>query len=169
MTRCFPGICKRKKIIVRNLDLQVGLPRVIQPAPSFNESTRREKGRMGSHRLSDKHACPVVMVVHRSDLPTITLMREHVMPSRIVSPLVFISAVLAALSVAGAQEKPNLRVIWGDDIGVTNISHNSRGMLGYKTPNIDRIAAEGVSFTDYYGQQSCTAGRAAFVGGMVPV
>ncbi|WP_226704160.1 arylsulfatase [Microbulbifer elongatus] len=68
-----------------------------------------------------------------------------------------------------AQEKPNILVIWGDDIGVWNISANSRGMMGYKTPNIDRIAKEGLGFTDYYGQQSCTAGRAAFMGGNVPV
>lgn len=66
-------------------------------------------------------------------------------------------------------EKPNILVIWGDDIGFWNISHNSQGMMGYHTPNIDRIADEGVSFTDYYGQQSCTAGRAAFLGGNVPV
>jgi arylsulfatase len=64
---------------------------------------------------------------------------------------------------------PNILVIWGDDIGTWNISHNNRGMMGYETPNIDRIAREGVSFTDYYGQQSCTAGRAAFLGGNVPV
>lgn len=64
---------------------------------------------------------------------------------------------------------PNILVIWGDDIGTWNISHNNRGMMGYKTPNIDRIAREGVSFTDYYGQQSCTAGRAAFINGSVPV
>lgn len=64
---------------------------------------------------------------------------------------------------------PNILVIWGDDIGTWNISHNNRGMMGYKTPNIDRIAREGVSFTDYYGQQSCTAGRAAFISGSVPV
>lgn len=68
-----------------------------------------------------------------------------------------------------AQEKPNILVIWGDDIGTWNISHNNRGMMGYQTPNIDRIANEGVGFTDYYGQQSCTAGRAAFLGGNVPV
>ena len=67
------------------------------------------------------------------------------------------------------QDKPNILVIWGDDIGTWNISHNNRGMMGYKTPNIDRIAKEGVSFTDYYGQQSCTAGRAAFISGSVPV
>jgi arylsulfatase A-like enzyme len=65
--------------------------------------------------------------------------------------------------------KPNILVIWGDDIGTWNISHNNRGMMGYRTPNIDRIAKEGLSFTDYYGQQSCTAGRAAFINGSVPV
>ena len=68
-----------------------------------------------------------------------------------------------------AQKKPNILVIWGDDIGMWNISHNNRGMMGYQTPNIDRIAKEGLAFTDYYGQQSCTAGRAAFLGGNVPV
>ncbi|WP_009961364.1 arylsulfatase [Verrucomicrobium spinosum] len=74
------------------------------------------------------------------------------------------------MASAGAQaKKPNILVIWGDDIGTWNISHNNRGMMGYQTPNIDRIAKEGLSFTDYYGQQSCTAGRAAFIGGGVPV
>jgi arylsulfatase A-like enzyme len=68
-----------------------------------------------------------------------------------------------------ANEQPNILVIWGDDIGIWNISHNNRGMMGYETPNIDRIAREGISFTDYYGQQSCTAGRAAFMGGNVPL
>ena len=78
--------------------------------------------------------------------------------------------MVALLTVhLSAQEKPNILIIWGDDIGTWNISHNNRGMMGYKTPNIDRIADEGVSFTDYYGQQSCTAGRAAFLGGNVPV
>jgi len=68
-----------------------------------------------------------------------------------------------------AGRAPNILVLWGDDIGTWNISFNNRGMMGYTTPNIDRIAREGVSFTDYYGQQSCTAGRAAFIGGTVPV
>ena len=71
--------------------------------------------------------------------------------------------------MAQGETKPNVLVIWGDDIGIWNISHNSRGMMGYKTPNIDRLAKEGVAFTDYYGQQSCTAGRAAFIGGNVPL
>jgi len=81
-----------------------------------------------------------------------------------------LAAVLLA-NVASAQtaKKPNILVIWGDDIGTWNISHNNRGMMGYQTPNIDRIAKEGVGFTDYYAQQSCTAGRAAFIGGSVPV
>ncbi|MCZ6739966.1 MAG: arylsulfatase [Actinobacteria bacterium] len=61
--------------------------------------------------------------------------------------------------------KPNVLILWGDDIGITNISAYSDGIMGYRTPNIDRIANEGVRFTDYYGEQSCTAGRAAFITG----
>ena len=61
--------------------------------------------------------------------------------------------------------KPNILVIWGDDIGITNLSCYSDGMMGYRTPNIDRIANEGMRFTDSYGEQSCTAGRAAFISG----
>ncbi len=68
-----------------------------------------------------------------------------------------------------SEKKPNILVIWGDDIGWFNISHNNRGMMGYRTPNIDRIAREGIEFTDYYAQQSCTAGRAAFITGQNPV
>ena len=66
-------------------------------------------------------------------------------------------------------DKPNILILWGDDIGWWNISFNSRGQMGYRTPNIDRIAEEGVAFTDYYGQQSCTAGRAAFITGQNPI
>jgi len=68
-----------------------------------------------------------------------------------------------------ATEKPNILILWGDDIGWWNISYNNRGQMGYRTPNIDRIANEGVSFTDYYAQQSCTAGRAAFITGQNPI
>ena len=64
-----------------------------------------------------------------------------------------------------AADRPNIVVLWGDDIGIGNISHWNRGQMGYMTPNIDRIAKEGVSFTDYYGEQSCTAGRASFITG----
>jgi arylsulfatase len=84
--------------------------------------------------------------------------------------VIALASLAAVPAVAqAAPEKPNILVIWGDDIGTWNISHNNRGMMGYRTPNIDRIASEGVGFTDYYAQQSCTAGRAAFIGGVVPV
>ena len=65
--------------------------------------------------------------------------------------------------------KPNILILWGDDIGWYNISHNNRGVMGYETPNIDRVAREGIDFTDYYAQQSCTAGRAAFITGQNPL
>ena len=65
-------------------------------------------------------------------------------------------------------DRPNILIIWGDDIGISNLSCYSDGLMGYRTPNIDRIAAEGVRFTDYYGEQSCTAGRAAFITGQNP-
>ena len=68
-----------------------------------------------------------------------------------------------------AAQKPNILILMGDDIGLWNISYISKGQMGYRTPNIDRIGNEGVFFTDYYGQQSCTAGRAAFITGQNPV
>jgi arylsulfatase len=73
--------------------------------------------------------------------------------------------LLAMSSAAYAQDKPNMLIIWGDDIGQSNISAYTRGMMGYETPNIDRIANEGMIFTDYYGEQSCTAGRASYITG----
>ncbi|MDJ0939691.1 MAG: sulfatase-like hydrolase/transferase, partial [Woeseiaceae bacterium] len=72
-------------------------------------------------------------------------------------------ALLAMSSGAMAQDKPNILVIWGDDIGISNISAYSDGMMGYETPNIDRIADAGMKFTTYYGEQSCTAGRSSFL------
>jgi arylsulfatase A-like enzyme len=81
------------------------------------------------------------------------------------------AALLLASSLASAQDteaktdKPNILVIWGDDIGQSNISAYTFGLMGYKTPNIDRIAHEGMMFTDYYGEQSCTAGRSSFITG----
>jgi len=65
-------------------------------------------------------------------------------------------------------KKPNILIIWGDDVGITNLSCYSDGLMGYRTPNIDRIANEGMKFTDAYGQQSCTAGRSAFITGQSP-
>jgi len=76
---------------------------------------------------------------------------------------------LALPASALAQDRPNILVIWGDDIGQFNVSAYNMGMMGYMTPNIDRIAKEGAVFTDWYGQQSCTAGRAAFITGQSPM
>ncbi|MCP3985370.1 MAG: arylsulfatase [bacterium] len=80
--------------------------------------------------------------------------------------LVLLGVLLSG--AAQAADKPNFLVIWGDDIGLSNLSVNTRGMMGYQTPNIDRIANEGMLFTDYYGDQSCTAGRSSFITGQSP-
>src|SRR5258707_4146643 len=77
--------------------------------------------------------------------------------------------VASAQAQAPQEQRPNILIIWGDDIGQFNISAYNNGMIGYRTPNIDRIAKEGALFTDYYGQQSCTAGRAAFITGQSPI
>jgi arylsulfatase len=74
-----------------------------------------------------------------------------------------------ALPAAAQEKKPNILIIWGDDIGQFNISAYNMGMMGYKTPNIDSLAKDGAVFTDWYGQQSCTAGRAAFITGQSPI
>ena len=81
-----------------------------------------------------------------------------------------VSSVLSCLLVAAANtqaqtRKPNMLVIFGDDIGIANLSCYSAGLMGYETPNIDRVAREGIRFLHYYGEQSCTAGRAAFITG----
>ncbi|MCZ6890695.1 MAG: sulfatase-like hydrolase/transferase, partial [Gammaproteobacteria bacterium] len=73
------------------------------------------------------------------------------------------------VSTAVAQDQPNILIIWGDDIGSYNISAYNMGMMGYATPNIDRIAKEGMIFTDSYGDQSCTAGRSSFITGQHPL
>ena len=76
------------------------------------------------------------------------------------------SILLASTAlVEHGADKPNILVIWGDDIGQSNISAYTMGVMGYRTPNIDRIAKEGMIFTDYYGEQSCTAGRSSFIMG----
>ena len=84
-------------------------------------------------------------------------------------PLVLATFALGgALALAGpaaAADKPNILVVWGDDVGQSNISTYTHGLVGYQTPNIDRIASEGMTFTDYYAEQSCTAGRASFIMG----
>jgi Sulfatase len=98
------------------------------------------------------HAC---FVHSLADGPTMSIIRSAYM-----GLLASLAAVTMAVAPACAQQpKPNILVIMGDDIGFWNISAYNRGMMGYRTPNIDRIASEGAIFTDYYGQQSCTAGR----------
>ncbi|WP_139558503.1 arylsulfatase [Methylotetracoccus oryzae] len=77
----------------------------------------------------------------------------------------FATGSLLAASSFAATDKPNIVIIWGDDVGQSNISTYTKGMMGYRTPNIDRIANEGITFTDYYAEQSCTAGRSAFITG----
>ena len=87
--------------------------------------------------------------------------------SRLLQRTALLGVLVAGTT--GAQEQPNILIIWGDDVGWYNISAYNLGVMGYETPNIDRIAAEGALFTDWYGQQSCTAGRAAFVTGQSPI
>src|SRR5215467_6564116 len=82
---------------------------------------------------------------------------------------VLLTLLVSAESSFAQAKKPNILVIMGDDIGWFNPSCYNSGMMGYRTPNIDRIAAEGARFTDWYGQQSCTAGRAAFITGQSPI
>ena len=85
-------------------------------------------------------------------------------------PALVLALSFSALAIpATAQNRPNILVIWGDDIGQFNVSAYNRGMMGYRTPNIDRIAAEGALFTDWYAQQSCTAGRSPFITGQSPI
>ena len=76
-----------------------------------------------------------------------------------------LSLFMTAAIPAAAQDRPNILVIWGDDVGQSNISAYTMGVMGYRTPNIDRVANEGMIFTDYYGEQSCTAGRSSFIMG----
>ena len=116
-------------------------------------------------------------MIDKQESPTATAIEYLRRARRWFSALAIIGTVslaagaqpASAQTTPAAGKKPNILVIWGDDIGTWNISHNNRGMMGYQTPNIDRVAKEGVAFTDYYAQQSCTAGRAAFIGGVVPV
>lgn len=84
---------------------------------------------------------------------------------KILTSVLALTTLMISTSGVSQTEKPNILVIWGDDIGQSNISAYTRGVMGYETPNIDRIADEGMMFTDYYGEQSCTAGRSSFIMG----
>src|SRR5262245_26560513 len=89
------------------------------------------------------------------------------MKSKVLRSVIALTAAIGLASpfAALAQKKPNILVIFGDDVGQTNLSAYSMGVMGYKTPNIDRIAKEGMLFTDYYAENSCTAGRSTFITG----
>jgi len=78
---------------------------------------------------------------------------------------ILLTGILTWTTAQAQTDKPNILVVWGDDVGQSNISAYTHGLVGYKTPNIDRIANEGMTFTDYYGEQSCTAGRSSFITG----
>src|SRR3954469_3981451 len=93
------------------------------------------------------------------------MFKKLLMTTALALPL----AVSGPASAQTAAKKPNIVVIMADDVGIWNISAYHRGMMGGSTPNIDRIAKEGALFTDFYGQQSCTAGRAAFITGQSPI
>ena len=92
---------------------------------------------------------------------------------RMKTPQLLAVALLCAVAFTSAHaadaKKPNILIIWGDDVGMWNISAYHRGMMGGSTPNIDRIAKEGMIFMDHYGEASCTAGRAAFILGQYPI
>ena len=92
-------------------------------------------------------------------------MKGRMKTSFFMSLALMVSIALMGVTQAAASDKPNILVIWGDDIGQSNISAYTMGMMGYRTPNIDRIAKEGMIFTDYYGEQSCTAGRSSYITG----
>ncbi len=99
-----------------------------------------------------------------------TIRRSRCSEQRKRAANLYLAVALLALlpiapAVAQADDQPNIVVIWGDDIGLTNISAWSKGLMGYQTPNIDRIANEGMTFTDAYADQSCTAGRSSFITG----
>ena len=87
------------------------------------------------------------------------MIRKQFLPGLVAAILLTFAATTQA------QDKPNMLIIWGDDIGQSNISAYTFGLMGYRTPNIDRLAKEGMMFTDYYGEQSCTAGRSSYITG----
>ncbi|MEE4282859.1 MAG: sulfatase-like hydrolase/transferase, partial [Pseudomonadales bacterium] len=95
-------------------------------------------------------------------------MKNNVSPSWVRCVFGLTLLLVSSTAAAAVSDKPNILIIWGDDVGWMNTSAYNRGMMGYRTPNIDSIAQEGALFTDWYGQQSCTAGRAAFVTGQSP-
>lgn len=92
--------------------------------------------------------------------------KTHFFIQGIIALFILLIFTFSASAYAqSSTQKPNILLIMADDIGITNLSIYSKGLMGYRTPNIDRIAKEGMLFTDYYGEQSCTAGRTAIITG----
>jgi arylsulfatase len=94
--------------------------------------------------------------------------------TRLISTVRYLALLTGLATVFGTQaesqaKKPNILVIFGDDIGQANISRYTHGVVGYMTPNIDRVGEEGMTFTDYYAENSCTAGRSSFITGQSPM
>ena len=89
----------------------------------------------------------------------------RILTGRLLSAALTFCVALGGVTASIAADKPNILVIFGDDIGQTNVSAYSMGLVGYHSTNIDRIAKEGMIFTDYYAEQSCTAGRSTFITG----
>src|SRR5262249_27920515 len=105
---------------------------------------------------------PLTVAVGEAESMSSSILRK-LLPALLT--LVFAATMISAPAGAQQQQKTNIVIIWGDDIGQSNVSAYSRGLMGYQTPNIDRVANEGIMFTDYYAEQSCTAGRASFITG----
>ena len=116
--------------------------------------------------MSDESRCQG----HRDQPPPCAARRHGARDHRHVGVRLLVQQAQAQQTPApaGGGRKPNILVIFGDDIGIPQISAYTHGLMGYRTPNIDRIAKEGAIFTDAYGQQSCTAGRASFILGQEP-
>ena len=119
-------------------------------------------------------ACLLLIILLDRLVSTLSNLDQKEVHMKKMNFVLYMSAILLALAwsvnpaVAAKTKKPNILVIWGDDVGMYNISAYHRGMMGGKTPNLDRIANEGALFTDAYAQQSCTAGRASFILGQHP-
>jgi arylsulfatase len=112
-------------------------------------------GREGSLHLAHQHSIRSLFMRQRA----------LILGGIFATTLLVAASGVPVASAAPQDDRPNILVVWGDDVGRSNISAYTMGMMGYQTPNIDRIADEGVIFTDYYGEQSCTAGRSSFIMG----
>jgi len=134
---------------------------VVALTSGFAACDQKEKGSVEGSSTATPQAAP-------QEAPAAAAEPQEVVLKRISKPSKEALVKTADVVEAGKSKRPNILVIMGDDIGYDNISAHNQGMMGYSTPNIDRIANEGMLFTDSYGENSCTAGRAAFITGQIP-